>query len=213
MAGSETPWSKVTEPRALSVGEARHDPAGEAGRDSASETSPSSTGETGHAAEAGYDPAAGPSVQAEPSGGPALARWAQTIVLIGFGVVAVLFVALLQNVSWSVGTPTVSTASTTATTSAAATAAAGAAERPAASGPFSLGGITVGAVVGNDGGVLRVRSPGGNIVTVHTDATTKVLVFPGSKVADIGPGSMVAVYGDERSDGSIECTLLMGLSL
>ena len=121
----------------------------------------------------------------------------QLVAWIGLGVAGVLIVVLLQHCSWS-NSPAGGT---------------GSGRRTSDSAPQATGGIAVGAVADNDGSTLRVRAPVGGTTTVHTDAQTSVHVFPGSKVADVGRGSMVVVYGRKEADGSIDASLIMGLSM
>ncbi|WP_227981024.1 hypothetical protein [Nocardia spumae] len=142
-----------------------------------------------------------------PAGGgwrvrPVVSPVVQMVGFIGFGVVAVLLVALLQGVSWT---------DTPAGGARVATAGAEKAQEPAVR--TGGGGIAIGPVLDNDGSTLRVRDLTGRTTTVRTDASTSVIVFPGSKVADVGPGSMVVAYGDEQADGSLYSSLVMGLSL
>ncbi len=136
-----------------------------------------------------------PAGTARPPIGPVV----QLVAWIAVGVIGVLLIALLQHASWS-ASPTNGPADT---------------RTVKVSDPIGrLGaGIAVGAVVSNDGSTLRVRGLTGAMTTVHTDAGTSTHVFPGSKAADIGPGSMVMVYGGEQADGSVDANLIMGLSM
>lgn len=74
-------------------------------------------------------------------------------------------------------------------------------------------GVTFGKVVANDGTTLKVSSPFGTVTTVRADSGTKVLVLVATRLADIGVGAPVAVYGDKQSDGSILATFITGVSL
>ncbi|MEV5651709.1 hypothetical protein AB0L57_25950 [Nocardia sp. NPDC052254] len=124
---------------------------------------------------------------------------AELVAWIGVGVIGVLLVVLLQDVSWS-GSPASAHRDTRAVQ---------------AAHPLGrlAGGIAVGSVVDNDGRTLRVRGLTGDTTTVHTDAGTSTHVFPGSKVSDIGSGSMIMVYGAEQADGSVDANLIVGLTM
>ena len=134
-------------------------------------------------------------------GGTMVSPVLELVAWVGLGVVGVVLVACLQHISWS-GSPGSTPAAGTRT-----------AEKASDSSERAAHGFSVGRVVDNNGSTLRVYELTGGTTTVHTDAHTRVLVFPGGKVANVGRGSMIAVYGNEQPDGSIDSNLVVGLSM
>lgn len=60
---------------------------------------------------------------------------------------------------------------------------------------------------------LKISSPFGSTNTVHTDDNTEVMVLIATRPTDIDLGAPVAVYGTKRSDGSIDATVITGISV
>ena len=60
---------------------------------------------------------------------------------------------------------------------------------------------------------LKISSPFGRTNTVHTDDKTEIMVLIATRPTDIDLGAPVAVYGTKRSDGSIDATVITGISV
>ncbi len=82
---------------------------------------------------------------------------------------------------------------------------------PAAAGPARRGtqaGIALGTVSKVANGTFTVTEPGGNVVTVTTSASTKVIKTVDAAVKDLTPGQPIAVAGTANADGSVAATAI-----
>ncbi|HEX5203285.1 MAG TPA: hypothetical protein VFW27_25425 [Actinoplanes sp.] len=77
---------------------------------------------------------------------------------------------------------------------------------PAASASSAATAATTGTVKLVDGNTIYVQTPGGDIVTVRTDARTRISTARAGKVSDVTAGQSVAVQGAAGSDGTVTAT-------